>query len=125
MLAWVGLALAAGYGDPEDGRPSPVEREMLTWVNAARVDPEAFEGDYEAGGCSLDAFTDDERTPKAPLRWSADLGEAARFHSDDMDENDWFDHASSDGTSFWARLARYYQGPAGENIFQGHVTPKY
>lgn len=123
MWLWAGVALAAGYGDAEDERPSPEEREMLTWVNAARVDPEAFEGQYEAGGCSLADFSEDERTAKAPLRWSADLGEAARFHSDDMNDNDWFDHASSDGTSFGTRLSRFYpSSTVGENIFLGQAS---
>lgn len=117
---WMGLAVAGGYGDAEEGRPSPDERVMMTWVNAARVDPTRWEGSYAAGGCSLADFSEDEKTAKAPLRWSADLGEAARFHSTDMDENEWFDHASSDGTSFFARVVRFYPNPTvGENIFWG------
>ncbi|MFK7927845.1 MAG: CAP domain-containing protein [Myxococcota bacterium] len=123
LLLLVPLAFA-GYGDASDGLPSLDERQLMVWSNAARVDPEAFSADYSNAGCSFASdFTDTERTPQNPLRWNADLNESARFHSDDMFKNNWFDHKSSDGTPFGARIGRFYEGPAGENIAQGYMSP--
>lgn len=118
-----GSAAQAGYGDVgEDGLPSASERELHIWTNAARVDPEAFKDDYQAGGCSFDAdFSDDEKTPKLPVYWDHGLNEAARFHSDDMESSGNFSHDSSDGTPFSERLARFYDsGFVGENIAYGY-----
>jgi hypothetical protein len=120
------LSLVAGYGDvDESGFPSANERDLHLWTNAARVDPGAFEGEYdlEPEPCTLDDFEPDERIPKAPIYFSRPLNEAARFHSDDMQENDWFAHESSDGTSFSDRVARWYSETTwvGENIAFGYV----
>jgi len=114
----------AGYGDASDGLPSLEERQLMVWTNAARVDPEAFSADYTRAGCSFERdFTEVERTPQDPVRWNPNLNESARFHSDDMFENNWFDHKSSDGTPFGTRISRFYQGPSGENIAQGYPSP--
>lgn len=110
-----------GYGDAIDGYPSWGERAMHLWTNAARVDPEAFEEDYQADGCSFDDFLADEQVPKPPVLWNQALNDAARFHSQDMSDNDHFAHESSDGTSFADRISRYYSGAAGENIAMGHA----
>lgn len=126
MLVWAFLSVAAagGYGDAVEGYPDLGERTLHLWTNAARVDPEAFEDAYQSGGCSFEDFSSDEQTPKHPLLWNFDLNEAARYHSTDMYENDWFDHASSDGTSFEDRMARYYEsGFVGENIAYGYGDP--
>jgi hypothetical protein len=125
MFAWFVLAFSpafAGYGDVDDaGLPSWSERELHLWTNAARVEPEAFEADYNAGGCSTDDFSADELTPKAPVYWDHGLNDAARFHSQDMSDNNHFAHESSDGTSFGDRLARFYDsGWIGENIAAGY-----
>lgn len=116
MAAWtllVSLA-SAQYAVPTDGRPSPEEREMHAWTNAVRVDPEAFSLDYP---CGIDAFSDSEREPEKPLLWEAGLNEAARVHSQDMNDTGNFSHTSSDGTAFATRVARYYpSGYVGENI---------
>ena len=113
----------AGYGDPVDGYPSWEERELHLYTNAARVDPEAHEDSYQAGGCSFyQHFSDDEQTPKDPVYWQLDLNDAARYHSDDMYSNNWFSHDSSDGTTFQARMAEFYtkSGSVGENIAYGY-----
>ena len=115
-MVWIGLMsmALAGYGDPVDGLPSPAEREMHLWTNAVRVDPAAFIDDYP---CSFDVFSNTEQTPQMPLLWNYDLNDAARFHSDDMFDNDHFSHTSSDGTPFDQRLDRFYSGGTiGENI---------
>lgn len=116
----------AGYGDAVDGMPNLKEREVLLWTNAARVEPSAFKDDYTAGDCSFDQdFSEDEKTPKAPVAWNADLNEAARFHSTDMNDNNHFAHASSDGTPAMQRIARFYDAPASENIAWGsNIDPR-
>lgn len=117
------LAAVSGYGDVDDrGYPSWEERDVHLWTNAARVDPEAFESDYNNGGCSFEDFSSDEQTPKDPVFYSLPLNEAARFHSEDMEENSWFAHESSDGTSFGDRTARFYTDTSmvGENIAMGY-----
>lgn len=112
---WLMLAVArAGYGDPAAGVPSPLERETHAWTNAVRVDPEAFADAYP---CGVTSFPSSARTPQLPLRWNQDLGDAARFHSEDMEATGDLSHTSSDGTSFESRLARFYpSATVGENV---------
>ena len=49
----------AGYGDVDDeGFPNYEERGVHLWTNAVRVDPEAFDAEYQSGrrqqtGCLL------------------------------------------------------------------------
>lgn len=122
------LAAVAGYGDPVDGYPSAEERALVFWTNAARVAPEAFANDYRAGGCSLKDFSVDEETPKPPLYIDIALTEAARFHSEDMRDNDCFQHDSCDGTDTWERVDRFYKDDnsgVGENIAYGSSDPRY
>ncbi|MEC7948821.1 MAG: CAP domain-containing protein [Myxococcota bacterium] len=118
---------SAGYGDVDaTGYPSWAERSVHLWTNAARVDPEAFDDEYRQAyePCSFADFTADEQTPKPPIYYDRALNDAARFHSQDMVDNDWFAHESSDGTSFGDRMARYYDsGYIGENIAYGYPSP--
>ena len=51
FMLWITTALA-GYGDPQLGHPTPDERLVFLWTNAARVEPGAFTADYQSGGCS-------------------------------------------------------------------------
>jgi hypothetical protein len=118
------LPAFAGYGDVgEEGKPSWAERDVHMWTNAIRVDPEAFDEDYRAGGCSFEGFLGAEKVQLPPLGYDANLNDAARYHSTDMFENNHFDHASSDGTSFGDRISRFYDsGFAGENIAWGYAN---
>ena len=122
LLVALSSPALAGYGDVVDGYPSWAERELHLYTNAARVDPQAFEADYSAGGCSYDDFTSDEQTAKAPIYYSYPLNDAARFHSLDMRDSGNFSHDSSDGTSFGQRLSRFYTETSyvGENIAWGY-----
>lgn len=117
----------AGYGDvDEQGYPTWAERSVHLWTNAARVDPEAFADEYPQAyePCTFDEFTTDEKTPKAPVYYDRTLNDAARFHSQDMVDNNWFAHESSDGTSFPDRMSRFYDnGSIGENIAYGYASP--
>jgi uncharacterized protein YkwD len=58
------------------------------------------------------------------LVMNAELRTAARLHSKDMADRDYFDHTSLDGSSPWDRIARAsYTGFAmGENIAAGNDT---
>lgn len=118
---WLALTAAvAGYGDPNDGYPSHAERELHVWTNAVRVEPTAFEDDYRDGGCSLEDFTRTEREPQRPLAWSSALNAAARGHTEDMRDNNFLSHSSSDGTSMGVRVSRFYGDYAiGENVAMG------
>lgn len=121
LLLLVSLA-HAGYGDAAGGQPTAVEREVVLWTNAVRAAPDAFEDDYAVRDCSYDDFTAEERVPKGPLAWNADLGRVARAHSADMIANDWFEHDSSDGTPPDERIEAAYDGdPIGENIAFGYA----
>lgn len=62
--------------------------------------------------------------PVPPLAMEARLRDAARLHSLDMAEQDYFSHTSLDGRSFSRRIADSgYQGwPVGENIAAGNRT---
>jgi uncharacterized protein YkwD len=58
-----------------------------------------------------------------PLRLSAALSSAARYHTRDMARNGFCGHDSANGTNFWKRVSRFYgQGrgwrvwAAGENV---------
>jgi len=121
LLALTAHIALAGYGDPIDGIPNAWERELHVWTNAARVEPEAFAEHYD---CGFDSFKPNEQEPQMPLLWEDGLGDAARFHTDDMADTNNFSHTSSDGTSFGARLERYYSGGyVGENIAMGYGDP--
>ena len=121
LLSLAAQLAVAGYGDPIEGVPNMWERELHLWTNAIRVEPEAFADRYD---CDFDSFSADEQTRKMPLLWDNGLGEAARFHTDDMVDADNFSHTSSDGTPFDARMARFYEGGfIGENIAMGYADP--
>ena len=63
--------------------------------------------------------------PVASLTMEAALREAARCHSLDMAENDFFSHTGSDGSAFTTRCSRagYTGSPRGENIAAGYSSP--
>lgn len=119
---WSALALA-GYGDPEMGPQSVVERSTHFWTNAARLAPEEWSQDYAEAAfpCSTADFSADELTPKLGVAWSVSLGEVARSHSDDMAATNTLSHDSSDGTAWNVRIEAAYGNPVfGENVSQGY-----
>ncbi|MFT7518553.1 MAG: Synergist-CTERM protein sorting domain-containing protein [Kiritimatiellia bacterium] len=125
MLLLLSTLALAGYGDPIDGHPSWSDRDLHVWTNAARVAPDAFKDSYQRGDCRFDSFLADEQVGKPGLRWNHDLGKAARFHNNDMVNNGFFSHKSSDGTTFSDRLPRFYSGQAyGENIALGYSSSR-
>lgn len=109
MWWWLSSLALAGYGDAVGGVPDVSGRAISLWVNAVRVDPEAFEAEYNAGGCSYYTdFSASEQTPKTPYRVHQDLLEAAAAHTEDMAANSWFSHTSSDGTRWDLRVSSFY-----------------
>ncbi len=102
--------LAWAYGEPdESGSPNRHERLLHVLTNQVRQAP------HDWPGWDTSLATPQARTPLAHQKG---LSEAARFHADDMAMNDCFMHESCDGTPFPSRLARYFQGAAGENIYK-------
>jgi hypothetical protein len=61
-----------------------------------------------------------------PLAYDARLTAAARLHSQDMAEQNYFDHDSLDGTKFYERIldAGYDYSTCGENIAAGYGSPE-
>lgn len=66
-----------------------------------------------------------------PLKGISDLADAARYHSADMSEDDYFSHDSYDRIdeeliytcSTWERISTFYSGASGENIAAGFTSP--
>ncbi len=125
-VALRGLAIDTGtyqYGDP-----SPAEQAHLERINRARLDPRA-EADRLLGGDLNKGITDPAQqislAPKQPLTSNALLHAAARAHSRDMIDQDYFDHLSLDGRTPWDRMTTSgYVGfsAAAENIALSFAT---
>lgn len=63
--------------------------------------------------------------PAVPaLTWNDQLGQAAFGHSEDMKENNFFDHDGSDGSKVSTRVSAvgYTWTAVGENIASGQIT---
>jgi hypothetical protein len=60
-----------------------------------------------------------------PLSYSEELTVAARRHSQDMGDQNYFDHTSLDGREFYERITDvgYDYQTCGENIAAGYATP--
>ena len=77
-------------------------------------------------------------TPSAPIhnlppyKRVSDLDRAARYHSGDMGQDNYFDHNTYDRSGgnlvsvcdTWTRIGKYYTGAMGENIAAGYSTPQ-
>lgn len=89
---------------------SALEEEVVVLVNQAR-----------ANGATCPSGP---RPATHPLTWNDELAEAARLHSLDMAEQDYFSHTSLDGRSPWDRMedAGYTGFPTSENIAAGSRT---
>jgi uncharacterized protein YkwD len=82
-------------------------RQILALVNAARARPRT---------CGAESFG-----PAGPLRWNAQLGDAALAHSGDMAEKHYFNHKQPDGSLPADRVTAtgYAWRRVGENIASG------
>jgi uncharacterized protein YkwD len=125
-----------GDGDPTttgdgDGDPSPMpnnpycnpvsnwsqswidkELEVVDLVNVARA---------QGGNCGAEG----NFAPSGPLTWQPNLTCAARVHSKDMADNNYFSHTNQQGNGPGWRLgqAGYNGGGWGENIAAGYPDP--
>jgi uncharacterized protein YkwD len=108
--------------EPEPEPPAPVpdpdgwpevlaaaEDEVLVLLNQMREN---------GGDCPSGYFG-----PRPPLRMDQALRRAARLHSQDMADNNYFSHTGRDGSSFSQRAVRagYTGSPRGENIAAGNA----
>ncbi|WP_296943200.1 CAP domain-containing protein [uncultured Massilia sp.] len=87
-------------------------RQLLALVNATRA---------SARRCGDGTFA-----AAAPLRWNAQLAQAALSHSGDMAERHYFEHRQPDGSEPADRATRagYRWRLVGENIASGQRTPQ-
>ena len=85
------LVCANAYADGEavNGFPNWQERVMHEWTNRARCDPQV-----EMAACGTACGEGACYTPQPPLPWAASLNHSARFHSDEMAAQGYFDHNS-------------------------------
>lgn len=92
-----------------NGKPG-IQTEVLHRVNALRA---------QGALCGTAIYA-----AAAPLTWNPQLLQAAREHSSDMAENDYFSHQRPDGNSPAQRMraAGYNSSYVGENIAAGQPT---
>jgi uncharacterized protein YkwD len=90
---------------------SALEREVLELVNQRRSQ-------------GADCGSEGSFGPAGPLAQNAQLDCAARVHTLDMHERDYFEHTNPDGEAPWDRMERagYSYSQAGENIAFGPTT---
>jgi uncharacterized protein YkwD len=88
------------------------ELEVIELVNQARA---------SGGNCG----TQGNFPPSGPLTWNSPLTCAARIHSKDMADNNYFNHTNLDGNGPGWRMqqAGYSGGYWGENIGAGYGSP--
>jgi hypothetical protein len=93
---------------------------LLLFVGVAQADFESevielVNVEREACNCNLH-----------PLSYNQELTVAARRHSQDMGDQNYFDHTSLDGRKFYERItdAGYNYQTCGENIAAGYATPE-
>jgi hypothetical protein len=110
LLALLLPSTALAYGEPdEDGLPNRQERLLHVFTNQVRQAPHEWPG----WNTSLAS-----NVARPPVAHQPGLAAAARFHAEDMKTNGCFAHESCDGTTFDARMSRYFSGiGASENIY--------
>jgi len=122
---------ACASEDDGDGAGAVDDRNTYC-AQVADWDPEweAFEADVLAlvnDVRSTGTTCGGEAMPEVgPLTMQGQLRCAARVHSLDMAENEFFDHTNLEGQSPWDRmeLAGYAMSAGGENIAAGYPTPQ-
>jgi uncharacterized protein YkwD len=108
---------------------SQMEKDIILYCNLARLDGTKFwakYGDQAKGSASYVSSLESDLKAVKDLKMlipEKSLMEAAAYHANDMYRNNFFDHTSSDGTSFSKRVYSYYGGNAiAENISAGMST---
>jgi hypothetical protein len=82
--------VARAEGEGAGGFPNWSERVLLEWINRARSDPQADLAACPSGNCTEKSCF----TPQPPRVWNAHIAHSARFHSDEMARDNFFDHWS-------------------------------
>lgn len=83
---------AIAYGEAVNGFPNWSERVLLEWINRARSNPQADLAGCPSGSCLENI--NNCYTPQPPRVWNAHVAHSARFHSDEMSHDNFFDHWS-------------------------------
>ncbi|HWL85662.1 MAG TPA: CAP domain-containing protein, partial [Polyangiaceae bacterium] len=81
---------ASAYGEEKNGFPNWAERVIHEWTNRAHADPQAELQSCPGNDCAEKSCY----SPIAPVAWSEAVNHAARYHSDEMLAQDFFDHPS-------------------------------
>ncbi len=112
FLIPITLIVFLSYCD-DDFSPAPKEPDKVLLLELVN--------EYRTSGCNCG---DDYFPPTTAVSWNDTLEAAAKAHSLDMDENDFFDHTGSNGSSAGDRIsAQSYQwNTYGENIAQGYTS---
>lgn len=115
-----------GTCNPADETCSSCEADCgpCTWPQDQAREEEAMVqmvNDFRAMGARCGARS---YGPAGPVTMNAELRAAARGHSTDMADNNYFDHTSRDGRSPWDRIreAGYQGSGVGENIAAGNAS---
>ena len=112
-------------GNIDDGGP------ILQYSGCGGKTVSASNADYEQQVIDL---VNQERAKEGlnPLKRSAKLTDAARYHAADMGQDNYFDHSTMDRQNgalkeicgAFDRIATYYSGANGENAAAGYSTPQ-
>jgi len=111
MKSFIGLSVIAMSSGVFAQTVSQVEWDILGQLNALRA-----EGFTCPGGQVF------EPNP-VPLKWDCALHKTSQLHSQDMADQDYFDHTSLDGRSPWQRASAQGTSANGENIAAGSSNP--
>ncbi len=89
---------------------NPDKQILISLINETRL---------KGCNCGNDYFP-----PVNPIKWNDTLELAAKEHSNDMKDNNYFDHKGNDGSSVGDRINKYsYKwSTCGENIAKGYST---
>lgn len=79
-------------GEAVNGFPNWSERVLLEWMNRARADPQTELAACPGGNCAENINSC--YVPQPPRVWNANIAHSARYHSDEMVHNVYFDHWS-------------------------------
>ena len=91
-LSAVSAAHLHAEGEAVNGFPNWSERVLLEWMNRARTDPQTDLAACPGGNCAENI--NNCYTPQPPRVWNANIAHSARYHSDEMVHNGYFDHWS-------------------------------
>ncbi len=116
--ARLGLDLLEDRCVPAGLAPTNAEQVFLERLNDARANPAVY---GQSIGLDLSAVA-----PSQPLAFDARLIQAARGHSQDMNDQNYFSHTGSDGSNPGARMnaAGFPTQGWGESIAAGPATPE-